>query len=68
MYGSDGSDFRRRFKILRDIMIDTQTQVVALQLAFDSLADFIDEHDGIRANYMEEMVMSYCCLSSEFSE
>ena len=49
-------------------MIDTQTQVVALQLAFDSLADFIDEHDGIRANYMEEMVMSYCCLSSEFSE
>jgi hypothetical protein len=47
-------------------MSDTRAQLVALQLAFDSLAAFIDENDGIRASYMEELVMSYCSLSSEF--
>ena len=66
LYGSDGQDFRRRFSALQDIMSDTRAQLVALQLAFDSLAAFIDENDGIRASYMEELVMSYCSLSSEF--
>ena len=41
-------------------MSDTRAQLVALQLAFDSLAAFIDENDGIRASYMEELGMSYC--------
>ena len=66
LYGSDGQGFRRRFSALQDIMSNTTAQLVALQLAFDSLAAFIDENDGIRASYMEELVMSYCSLSSEF--
>ena len=65
LYGSDGQDFRRRFSALQDIMSDTRAQLVALQLAFDSLAAFIDENDGIRASHMEELVMSYCSLSLE---
>ena len=65
-YGSDGQDVRRRFSALQDIMSDTRAQPVAQQLAFDSLATFLDENDGIRASYMEELVMSYCSLSSEF--
>ena len=47
-------------------MSDTRAQLLALQLAFDSLAAFVDENDGIRAPYMEELVMSYCSLSSDF--
>ena len=66
LYGSDGQDFRRRFSVLQDIISDARAHLVALQLAFDSLAAFIDENDGIRASYMEELVMSYCSLSSEF--
>ena len=64
--GSDGQDFSTRFSALQDIMLDTTAQLMALQLAFDSLAAFIDENDGIRASYMEELVMSYCSLSLEF--
>ena len=47
-------------------MSDTRAQLVALQLAYDSLAAFIDENDGIRASYMVELVISYCSLSSQF--
>ena len=67
LYGSDGQEFRKRFSALRDIMMDTRAQLVALQLAFDSLASFVDSNDGIRAAYMEEFVMYYCCLSAEFT-
>ena len=47
-------------------MSETRAQLAALQLAFDSLAAFIDENDGIRDPYMEALVMSYCSLSSDF--
>ena len=66
LYGSDGQDFRRRFSALQDTMSDTRAQLVAFQLAFDSLAAFIDENNGIRASYTEDLVLSYCSLSSEF--
>ena len=51
--GSDGQAFRTRFSALRDIMMDTRAQLVALPLAFDSVASFVDSNDGIRVAYME---------------
>ena len=66
LYGSDGQDFHRRLSALQDIISDTRARLLALQLAFDSLAAFIDENDGIRTPNMDELVMSYCNLSSEF--
>ena len=46
-------------------MLDTRAQLVALQMAFESLAELIDVNDGFCATYVEEMVI--CCLSSEVS-
>jgi len=67
LYGSDGNEFRRRFSALRQMMFDTRAQFVALHAAFDAVAEFLANNDGIRADYMEEFVMSYCALSSELA-
>ena len=48
-------------------MADTRAQLVALQLAFESLATFIDADDGIRAAFMGKFFTSYCCLLEELT-
>ena len=67
LYGSNGQEFRKRFCALPDIMADTRAQLVALQLAFESLATFIDADDGIRAAFMGKFFTSYCCLLEELT-
>ena len=63
LFGADGKEFRRRLSILRDLDFEAAALTTARRLAMESLLEFIDANDMLRATYLDDMVLQYCELS-----